>query len=661
MKVSEKKWIRFRVYLVSAFFIIGMGIILARAFQLQILEKDRLNDLARADYIGTTKLPPKRGTIYDREGYELALSVEVGSVYAHPKRIKEKATAAKQISRILKDRQNEILKLLEDDRTFVWIKRRVPTEKTNEIKSLGIEGIGVTTETRRYYTGSEIAAHLIGFAGIDNQGLEGIEKKFDKDLTGSQYSLIHTRDAIGRPFSISTPLPSGQGARDIVLTIDKDIQYKAQQTLRATVNKTKALSGQCLVVDPKTGEILAMAVVPEFNPNTFSKYRPSQWRNRAVTDCYEPGSTIKAFLLAASLEERIIKPESVFDCEQGEYKINGHIIHDTHKYGHLSVSEIIQYSSNIGAVKIGERLGHSTFCDYLIKFGFSNKTGIELLGERNGVIRMTEDAKPIDQTTLFFGQGMSTTSLQLVMAMAAIANDGQLMRPYVVKKILDESGRIIEETKPKIIKRVISEKTARKVSKILQGVISDSGTAPQADIPGFTVAGKTGTSQKVDPKTKKYCRRKHVSTFVGFVPVEQPRLVILIVIDEPKGSYYGGVVAAPVFREVGQWALNYLGVSPQTSVVELKNYGISSQENAFLQSKDLKKIVLDIRAENAPEIQGFLPDLRGLGMREVIKKVTSLGLKIVPEGTGIAVKQYPEPGSPLETVGTVKISFNPPS
>ncbi|HEN21287.1 MAG TPA: penicillin-binding protein 2, partial [Desulfobacteraceae bacterium] len=539
MKFSDKKWIRFRVYLVSIFFLAGLAIILTRAFQLQVLETKRLYNRARNDYVGTTKLPPKRGTIYDREGHELALSVEVGSVYAHPKRIREKAAAAKQLAGVLKESRKEILERLSDERSFVWIKRRVSAEQAGEIESLDIEGVGIITETRRYYTGSEIAAHLIGFAGVDNQGLEGIEKRYDEVLTGPQYSLIHMRDAMGRLFSISSPIPSGHGARDIVLTIDKDIQYKAQQALRSAVEKNRAASGHCLVVDPATGEIIAMAVVPEFNPNTFSKFMPYHWRNRTVTDVYEPGSTIKAFLLAAGLEKGAITPDTVFDCEQGEYEISGHIVHDTRKYGMLSVSDIIAYSSNIGAIKIGEKTGHSTFCDFLLKFGFSDKTGIELPGERDGFIRMTEVAKPIDQTTLFFGQGMLTTSLQMVMAMAAIANGGNLMRPYVVKKIMDESGQVMEETRPRIIRRVISSKTAKKVSDILQGVISGGGTAPQAAIPGFTVAGKTGTSQKVDPKTKRYSNRNYVSTFVGFVPADNPRLVILIVIDEPRGSYYG--------------------------------------------------------------------------------------------------------------------------
>ncbi|MBW2617051.1 MAG: penicillin-binding protein 2, partial [Deltaproteobacteria bacterium] len=318
MKVKEKKWIRFRVYLVAAFFLLGLGTVLARAYQLQVLNKDRLAVIAQEGYVGTIKLPPKRGTIYEREGNELALSIEVGSVYAHPRQIEDKNNTAKQLSRVLGERHQKILKLIKRNRSFVWIKRKIETGQAKKVSALELKGVGVTTETKRYYPGKEIAAHLIGFVGAENQGLEGLERKYEKLLLGSQYSLIQMRDALGRLFSISRPIPSGHEMRGLVLTIDKDIQYKAQQALHKAVEKTKARAGHCLVVNPETGEILASAVVPEFNPNIFSKYRPYQWRNRAITDCYEPGSTMKAFLLAACLEEAVVTPYTNFDCEQGK-------------------------------------------------------------------------------------------------------------------------------------------------------------------------------------------------------------------------------------------------------------------------------------------------------------------------------------------------------
>jgi cell division protein FtsI (penicillin-binding protein 3) len=653
MKVKEKKWIRFRIYVVASFFLLGLGTITVRAYQLQVLEKDRLGSLARAGYIGTTKLPPKRGTIYDREGHELALSVEAGSIYAHPNRIKAKAKMAIHLSRILEERRDKVLKLLKSQRSFVWIKRKIAPDQATEIKALDLDGVGVIKETRRYYPGREIGAHLIGFVGADNQGLEGLEKRYDRILTGPQYSLIHMRDALGRPFSMSRPIPSGHGMHNLILTIDKDIQYKAQQALESAVMKTKAKSGHCLVLNPETGEVLAMAVIPEFNPNVFSSYMPEQWRNRIITDCFEPGSTLKAFLLAACLNEYIVTPNTYFDCEHGKYKIGSHVVRDTHKYDVLSVSDIIVHSSNIGAIKIGQSLSYETFYEYLKKFGFASKTGIGLLGERKGFIRAPKQTRPIDQANLFFGQGMTTTSLQMAVAMAAIANGGKLMRPYVIKAILNDSGDVVKQTRPKVVRRVISYQTARKVAGILEGVVSKEGTGPKAAISGFRVAGKTGTSQKVDPKSKQYSRTKYVATFAGFVPVNRPKLVILVVIDEPKGIPYGGVVAAPVFSEVGLWSLNHLQVNPQIRLVE-NEINAPEKSRGGKGSESADRISIKAKA-------GFLPDFRGLGMRKVIKEARALGLKILLEGTGLAVKQHPKPGSPLQSVLSVKVIFRPPA
>ncbi|OPX39609.1 MAG: hypothetical protein B1H11_02590, partial [Desulfobacteraceae bacterium 4484_190.1] len=391
----------------------------------------------------------------------------------------------------------------------------------------------------------------------------------------------------------------------------------------------------------------------EFNPNIFFRYKPYQWRNRTVTDCFEPGSTIKAFLLAASLEKGVVNPNTRFDCEQGKYKIGTKTVRDTHKHGIMSVSEIIMHSSNIGAIKIGQKLGYGTFYNYLQQFGFGKKTGINLLSERKGFIRPPKDAKKIEQATLFFGQGMTTTSLQLVMAMAAIANGGKLMRPYVVKAVVDESGRVAEETGPEMVRRVISKKTAGRVANILEKVVSNEGTGAKACISGFRAAGKTGTSQKVDPKTRRYSRSKYVASFAGFVPVDRPRLVILAVIDEPRGITYGGIVAGPVFSDVGSWCLNYLRVNPQLRLVE---NGVNQGET---ERSNIQKTVV---RRPAPRVKGgTLPDFRGLGMREALKRGRSLGLTVLLKGTGLAYKQDPRPGSSIKKTTMVKVCFRPPT
>ena len=400
MKVNEKKWIRVRIYIVAFFFICGLAIIILRAYQLQVLEQDKLAAIARAGYKGKIRLPPKRGTIYDREGHELAVSVEVGSIYAHPVLVKKKFEAARNLSKILQISQSKTLALLKSKRSFVWIKRKISPARVKQVENLNIEGLGYATESRRYYPGREIAGHLIGFSGDDNQGLEGLEKSYNRMLQGPQLTLIQMRDALGRPFYISRPAYSGVEKHDLILTIDKDIQYRAQQSLKAVVEKFKAKSGQCVIVDPRTGEILAMAVVPQFDPNIFRKHRPEHWRNRTITDCFEPGSTMKAFLLAAALDRGIVSPQTRFDCEEGAMQVSNKVIHDTKPHGLLSVSEIIIKSSNIGAVKIGQKLGYQTFEHYLRSFGFGEKTGVDLIGERRGFIRDPKTARLIDKATI---------------------------------------------------------------------------------------------------------------------------------------------------------------------------------------------------------------------------------------------------------------------
>ena len=649
MKVQDKKWIRIRIYLVAIFFLCGLTTILLRALQLQVFEREKLDSIARAGYNDIVKLLPKRGTIYDREGHELAVSVEVGSIYANPRLIENKVKTAGQLALHLDVSQSSILSLLKKNSPFVWIERKLSPEKIRQVKALDLNGIGFTSESRRYYPGMDIAGQLLGFVGDDNQGLEGLEKKYDDVLTGPQQTLVQMVDAQGRPFFISNPESgNNQDLYNLTLTIDKDIQYKAQQALEEAVEKAKGKSGQCLIMDPVTGEMLAMAVVPSFNPNIFREYSPSQWRNRAITDCYEPGSAIKAFLLAAALDKNVVAPSTKFYCEDGEYQIATHQIHDTKQYGTLSVSDIVILSSNIGAFKIGQMLGYSNYYEYLKRFGFGERTGIELIGERQGTVRSPEGINLVEQSTIFFGQGISVTSLQLVTAMAAIANGGKLMKPYVVKAMTDESGRVVKEFYPQMIRRVLPEQISHKVTYILEDVVSERGTAPLASIAGYRVAGQTGTAQKVNPLTKKYSDDDYVAIFVGFAPVKDPRVVILVMIDEPRGVVYGGTVAGPVFRDVGKWALNSLRVNPETRPVEtVKEPPKDNTESPY-------KPIL-VREAN------LLPDFRGKTMREVLKKGNELGLDVLIDGSGMAISQEPFPGSPLEGIKTVKVSFRPPA
>lgn len=651
MKVKEKKWIRLRIYLVAVFFLLILSTILCRAVQLQVFESEKLEALASSEYRTIVKLSPERGAILDRQGDELAVSVEVGSVYANPKQVKDPAGTARQLALNLDLSPGKVLSLLRKDKSFVWIKKKISPKKIERIKSFGLEGIGFEKETKRFFPGREIAGHLLGIVGSDNQGLEGIEKKYDDVLKGSGQSLVQMRDVLGRAFFVSEPAEVGRSRHNLVLTIDKDIQYKVQQSLDRAVEKAQGKSGQCVVMDPETGEILAMATSPAFNPNLFRQYSPDQWRNRVVTDCYEPGSSMKLFLLSAALEMNIVSPGTKFFCENGEYTVGNTTIHDTREYNTLSASDIVVLSSNIGAIKIGNEFGYERFYEYLKKFGFGQKTGIDLIGERSGFIRPPNKAREVDRANAFFGQGMTSTSLQLANALASIANGGKLMKPYVVKAVKDESGKIIKEYHPHLIRRVVSPKTAKTVARILEGVVSNRGTAPDAAIEGYRVAGKTSTAQKVNPTTRRYSDKNYVAIFMGFVPVNHPKLVILVMVDEPQGVIYGGDVAGPVFKEVGQWTLNRLRIQPSLMMAATEPVDLKQEPVKTIKTPVLHKGMND---------GSLLPDFRGLTMREVLKNISSLGLNITLEGSGLAVTQSPEPGVSLKEVTSVRVSFRPP-
>jgi cell division protein FtsI (penicillin-binding protein 3) len=457
------------------------------------------------------------------------------------------------------------------------------------------------------------------------------------------------RDAVGRAFFVSEPTQNEKKMNSIVLTIDKDVQYKAQSALEDTLEKYKARSGQCIIMNPDTGEILAMAVAPSFNPNIFGQYQPSQWRNRTVTDVYEPGSSIKVFLLASALENNIITPDTRFNCENGEIRISNRTIRDTKRYQTLTASDIVVKSSNIGAIKIGRELGYDKFYEYLRNFGFGSETGVDLIGERGGSIRSPANARELDQATVYFGQGMSATSLQLVNAFGAIANGGRLMRPYIVKKVIDENGKTVRENHPLMLRRVVSPETAARVTDIIKKVVSENGTAPNAAIEGYSVAGKTSTAQKFNNRTGSYSDTDYMAVFAGFIPADRPRLAMIVMIDEPRGNTYGGVVAGPVFREIGKWALKNYRIQP-----ELRVAGMEEKVDTEVLSPEMDNINISVSGN-----EGMLPDFRGLTMREVLKVCGSLGIEINLQGSGLAVEQVPVPGVSLKEVTLLTVRFEP--
>jgi len=660
MRIKDKKWIRIRIYITGICFFLVFCLIFLRAYQLQILKGSQLSSLAKKGYTGKLTLISQRGTIFDRNGKELALSIEVDSLYCYPEKVQNKKTAATRLARALDLNKRDVLKKLHSSRSFVWIKRKVTPEEINSVKELSIIGVDFTKESRRYYPCVETGAHIIGFASQDNKGLEGIELQYNRYLEGQEARFSRIHDAFGRPLIFDGPRIEKQDPFNLILTVDKDISYKAQKALREAVRKSRARSGVCIVMRPQTGEILAMAVVPEFNPNIFWQYQPYEWRNRAITDCFEPGSTQKTFLLAGALEEGVISPETVLNCENGEYAIGSFIIHDSKPFEMLKVREIIKFSSNIGAIKIGQRLGAERFDYYLKRFGFGEKTGIDFPGERKGILRPIRNMSLVGKNTLYFGQGISVSPLQLAMAFGAIANGGHLMRPYLVKSIVDQSGKAIRDFYPFIVRDVISPDTAGKVRGVLEGVVRKDGTAPKAAIKKYSVAGKTGTAQKVDPMKKTYSNKKFVAIFGGFTPSDSPALVILVALDEPKGIPYGGIVAAPVFSDVGYWTLTHLNVAPSfppaTRLPDV-GQGWRAGQQDFSHPIERKENTVVLRHD----FPGSIPNLIGLGVRDVLKKAKQLGLRVVIKGSGMVVKQVPEPGTPLKRDRVLTVIFRPPA
>ncbi len=552
-----------RLTITKVLFLVVTLVVGGRAFQLQVLQGDRLMRLGQRQHLKEWIVLPKRGAVIDRAGEPLALSLESQSVYARPHRIQNVDNVSRKLATVLNLRVAEVKQKLTAAKPFVWIKRQITAPEAEKIQVLNIDGIGMFYEPNRHYPQGQLAGQVIGFVGRDSEGLEGLELKYNDYIRGEAGSSVTERDALGRRVLIQgvegLQIPPGS---DIHLTLDTAIQHIAEKELEASILKYRAKAGVAIIVDPFTGEVLALANYPSFDPNLYNKQSADQRRNRAVADSYEPGSTFKTILAAAALEEDVVGKEDLFYCEMGKYPYAGKIIHDTHPYGWLSFSKILQVSSNIGFTKVAEKLKKDRYFKYIEKFGFGRSTGIDVPGEVPGLLRKAESWSAIDLATHAFGQGISATPMQMVMAYAAIANGGFLMRPYVTQRVVSPQGEVVLENQPHVVRRVVSEKTAKQLASMLSQVTTEGGTGAMANIEGFEVAGKTGTAQKADPVHGGYSN-KRVGSFVGFVPANNPRLVALVLIDEPEGSVYGGVVAAPVFRNIAQGALRRMMVAPQ--------------------------------------------------------------------------------------------------
>lgn len=629
------KGIKGRLALSGLFFFLLFMAVALRAVQLQIVQGEKLRRLGERQHLKEWIVQPKRGTIFDRAGEPLALSLEARSVYVRPSRLKEPKPLARTLALILSLDAGELEQKLRTKKPFVWVKRQITPKEAEAIKALDVDGVGMSEEPRRYYPQGRLAGQVLGFVGRDSQGLEGLELRYDQYLRGETGSSVVERDALGRRVLVQgvqeLEIPPGA---DMHLTLDMTIQHLAEKELEAAAAKFRAKAGIVVVAEPFTGEILALAQYPFFNPNTFSGQSSSAWRNRAVTDSFEPGSTFKAIVAAAALEEGVIGKEDLIFCEFGRYAYAGRIIHDTKEYGWLPFYKVIQYSSNICAAKVAERLKKDRFFKYMERFGFGKPTGIDVPGEVPGLLRGVETWAPIDLATHAFGQGIATTPIQLAMAYAAIANGGFLMRPYIVRRTVGSGGKLLISNQSHVVRRVVSENTARLLASILKGVVSEGGTGVMAGVEGFEVAGKTGTAQKPDLVRGGYAEKKRVASFIGFVPADDPRLVLLVLLDEPEVNVYGGVVAAPVFRRIASGALRHLGVVPEKPEVF---FPAGKEDLLRVEHRIGDKLKLTTDQE--------VPDFVGLSMRAAIAKARASKLRVELRGNGYVVKQSPAPGS----------------
>jgi cell division protein FtsI (penicillin-binding protein 3) len=551
---------RGRRYILLHLLLAGFGVILFRLVSLQVLQAAELTARADRQHQKSVTLEGARGTVTDRHGKVLAMNVEVPSIFGVPTSLDSPANAARSLSPVLHIRREEIEKKLRQDKHFVWLARKVEPEQGRRLEQLSIDGIGMVMEGRRFYPKGPLLAHVLGFVGMDGMGLEGLERRYESQLHGEKRLTILQRDALGRtvfPKDLREQVPATGQA--LTLTIDEVIQYIAEKELEEAVDHARAKSGTIIVMEPRTGAILAMAVSPRFDPNAVTSLTADRWRNRALTDTYEPGSTMKVVVAAAALEERVMMPGSMLFGENGRMTIANTTIHDHEKLGWMTFAQMIQKSSNIGAAKTGMLVGDQRLYRYLQAFGFGQRTDIDLPGEVSGLLKSPREWGRRSLASISMGQEVGVTPLQMITAVSAIANDGVLMKPYVVAEVRDQKGQRMKEILPQVKRRVVSPATARTLTTIMEGVVT-SGTGAKAAIPGFRVAGKTGTAQKVDPRTGTYSSALSIGSFVGFVPADAPRLAIIVVVDEPQGEAWGGVVAAPVFRRVGEQVLTYLGV-----------------------------------------------------------------------------------------------------
>lgn len=646
--------LRARVLILAAILAVAFGGVTLRLAWLQVVRHAELAQMAERQYSRTVTLHAQRGPIVDRNGAALATSTPGESLFAQPRALGDPARAAARLAPILDVPASDLRAAFTSGRSFVWLRRKLPPQVADAVRALREPGLGFVPDPLRLYPNRELAAHVLGFEGTDG-GLEGIERAFDVELAGTSGKAIAGRDALGRdvvnPHVLQAPVPG----RGVMLTIDRTIQYLAERELDAAYRRTQARAAIAVVMEPRTGDVLALAVRPTFNPNAFRDV-PSRdhWRNRAVTDPFEPGSTLKAILAAAALQEGVVTPADRIHGEHGAITISRTTIRDWKQYGWLTFEEVLQKSSNVGSIKVGLALGRERYYRYLTAFGFGNPTGIELAGESRGVLREPGRWSGLSLPTMSIGQEISVTALQLTAAFAAVAHDGVLMRPRIVRATVDADGRELRRFEPTAVRQVIAPETARTLRRLLVSVV-ESGTGQRAAVAGYAVGGKTGTAQKLDPMTRRYSRAHAVLSFAGFAPGDAPRFVALVMLDEPRNVRWGSEAAAPVFAAIAREVLRYLDVPPQGATPVQIVMGQPADASPAAGGR-----LASVWAE-AATAGPVMPDLGGRTLREALVALTPLEAQVRIRGQGHVRRQAPGPGDPLPPGARVTLTLAPRS
>jgi cell division protein FtsI (penicillin-binding protein 3) len=636
-----------------------MLIIIGRLYYLQVVQNGYYNNRANRQRQSMVTLDPERGPILDRKNRQLAVSIALDSIYGIPEEMKDFSQTMKAIAAITPVDQKEVL-ARGKNKSFVWIARKIPSEHTEKIKRLKLPGVYFTQESRRYYPNKELASHVLGFVGMDNKGLSGVEYQYEHVVSGVPGKLLALRDAKRRLL-----LPDGGDSilaptvgRTLQLSIDSAIQHIAERELEAAIAEQNASGGSVIIMNPYSGEILALANEPSFNPNAYSKFNPNLWKNRAIQDYYEPGSTFKPVVVSAALDMGLVTAEDKFDCQWGSITLAGHVMEDHKPFGVLTVRQIIEKSSNVGMIKIGLRVGPSTVYRFTNMFGFGAKTGIDLPGEGTGVVRNPKQWSGLTIGAMSIGQELGVTPIQVIRMMSAFANGGYLPAPHLVSKVSDSTGTLHPAVFPEPQLLPLKHTTVETVREFLEAVVA-TGSGSAAQVPGYRVAGKTGTAQKIG-RSGSYADGGYIASFVGYAPAEKPAFSMICILYEPKKQFYGGKVAAPLFGKIAQQVLKYMDIPPSQvpdpHLLQADAAAFPHGIKASIFPEDVVPVTYnppdqhhkpDIVSDDDKVSGLVMPYLYGKTASEAIQILTRIGVSVRILGTGTVVQQWPLPDATL--------------